>query len=162
MNILSKSVVIAALLNIAAIPLAYTEELRPSADFSPQQVVAIVLDALRNNNQPAQDAGIELTFRFAAPSNRANTGPIERFKTMVKSPAYRDLINHSVYEMGKIRIFQDHALIPILVTAHDGHTAAYMFRLGKQTLQPYDGAWMTESVYPIELIPLEKDSGVSA
>ena len=162
MNILSKSAVIAALLNIAAIPLAYTEELQPSAEFSPQQVVEILLDALRNNNQPVEDAGIELTFRFAAPSNRASTGPIERFKTMVKSPAYRDLINHSVYEMGQIRIFQDHALIPIVVTAHDGHTAAYMFRLGKQTLQPYDGAWMTEAVYPIELIPVEKDSGVSA
>lgn len=162
MNILSKSVVIAALLNIAAIPLAYTEELQPSADYSPQQVVEIILDALQNNNQPVEDAGIELIFRFAAPSNRASTGPIERFKSMVKSPSYRDLINHSVYEMGQIKIVQDHALIPIVITTQDGHTAAYMFRLGKQTQQPYDGAWMTEAVYPIELLPFERDSGVSA
>ncbi|MEM7292272.1 MAG: DUF4864 domain-containing protein [Pseudomonadota bacterium] len=139
-----------------------TEDVTPSADYSPAEVVRIVMDALAQNDMPYTDAGIETTFRFAAPSNRAMTGPIERFKNLVKSPTYRDLIGHSVYEVGKIQTTEDSAYVPILLAAKDGRTVAYMFKLGKQVEAPFVDAWMTEAVYPIQLMPVDKDSGVSA
>ena len=146
------------MLNSAAVSAA---EVQPGPQFSPREVVEIVLDALSENDTPSSDAGIELTFRFAAPSNRQVTGPIERFATMVKSEAYRDLINHERYQIGEIRQSDSRAFVPVVLSSNDGRTVAFMFRLGKQADEPYEGAWMTEAVYPVSVMELEESSGVS-
>ena len=60
----------------SADPLA--EDLVPDPALTPEQVVRIQLEALRNND--AGDRGIAVAFRFASPGNRQNTGPLPRFK----------------------------------------------------------------------------------
>ena len=47
---------------------------RPSSALQPGDVVEIVIDALANNDYPFPDAGIETTFNFASPANKAQTG----------------------------------------------------------------------------------------
>ena len=54
----------------------------------------IQLNSLKNNNTPYKDAGIEQTWEFAHPINKASTGPLERFKQMIYSDSYKILINH--------------------------------------------------------------------
>ena len=49
---------------------------RPSAEHAPQEVVRIQMEALRYNDE--KNRGIEIAFRFASPSNKADTGPLPR------------------------------------------------------------------------------------
>ena len=153
---------LALCLLIFGVSQARADSIHPGPQFSPREVVEIVMNALGDNNSPSADAGIELTFRFAAPSNKRVTGPIERFAEMVKGETYRPLIDHREYEVGAIRESGNNAFVPIILSASDGRTMAYMFRLGKQVEAPFEGAWMTEAVYPIDLLPVDKSSGVSA
>ncbi len=43
---------------------------------------------------PYEDRGIEVTFNFASPTNKRMTGPLERFKVMVRNSVYGPMINH--------------------------------------------------------------------
>ena len=52
---------------------------QPALNLEPAEIVRIVINALANNDDPYPDAGIETTYNFASPSNKANTGPLERF-----------------------------------------------------------------------------------
>src|SRR6478735_3394052 len=63
----------------------------PRKEYEPDQVVQIVMDALQNNDD--HDAGIVTTFNFASPGNKRLTGPVERFIPMVRSAAYRSMLN---------------------------------------------------------------------
>ena len=58
------------------------EQLQPNPNLTPEDVIRIQVEALQNND--SQDTGIEITFRFASPANRQLTGPLNRFKRMVR------------------------------------------------------------------------------
>ena len=62
--------------------------IKPNNNIEPYQVVKIQLESLQNNNSPSIDNGIEQTWEFAHPSNKKNTGPLDRFKVMLKGKAY--------------------------------------------------------------------------
>ena len=57
----------------------------PSVNIKPSEVVQIVVDALRVNDPQTGDKGIATVWRFAAPSNKAITGPLARFSQMIKA-----------------------------------------------------------------------------
>ena len=46
------------------------------------------------NDTPYMDQGIEQTWEFAHPSNQRFTGPLSRFKEMIKGESYNMLLNH--------------------------------------------------------------------
>ena len=58
----------------------------PNPDITPAEVIAIQLHGLQYNDTPEIDAGIHQTWEFAHPRNRAMTGPLPRFATMLKGP----------------------------------------------------------------------------
>ena len=126
-------------------------ELVPSPDYRPADVVGIQMQALGSNDIPFEDAGIELTWRFASPSNKAVTGPLERFKTLFSSPAYLPMINHVELEIGEATLVDGEALVPVLITDGSGNKAGYMFTLGQQTQQPFENCWMTTGVIRMTL-----------
>ena len=64
----------------------------PNPSLNPSDVVKMQLTAMQQND--ASNLGIEVTFRFASPSNRRYTGPLERFIRLVKNPSYKHLLNH--------------------------------------------------------------------
>ncbi len=115
----------------------------PKPELSPQEVVRIVLDALRKNDTPREDAGIETTFRFASAANKEVTGPLERFKKMVKAPRYRPLLNHKSARMGISLVDGNTATQRVTITAADGKEAVYEFVLSKDA---ETGCWMTDAV----------------
>lgn len=118
----------------------------PSPALSPDDVVSIQLDALRHNDSPSRDAGIATTFLFASPANRVATGPFDRFADLVKTSAYRAMINHRRVERGPIRIDGEEARQRVVVYSATGVRVAYMFLLSRQRGGPYDGCWMTDGV----------------
>ena len=68
------------------------ETIKPNIKIDPYQVVIIQLNSLKNNDNPVIDSGIEQTWEFAHPDNKINTGPLEKFKKMIKGDAYKMLL----------------------------------------------------------------------
>ena len=56
---------------------------RPSKSLSATDVVALQLSALSENEAPG-DLGLARTFDFASERNKEVTGPLERFKEMIR------------------------------------------------------------------------------
>ncbi len=119
---------------------------QPNPNLSPEQVITIVLEALQRNDEQAPDSGIATAFRFASPGNRAATGPLERFIQLVKSPAYKPLLNHKTAARGAVRIADDIARQRVTLTAANGERIVYLFTVSKQTEDPYKNCWMTDGV----------------
>ena len=122
--------------------------LEPSADYTPQQVVEIVVDALRTNAATPDDAGIATVYRFASPGNRAHTGPLERFTRMIKL-GFDDMLAHVSSRFDEMRVVDDKALQAVWLTTPSGEEVGYAFQLGRQQGGDYDGMWMTEAVLPL-------------
>jgi hypothetical protein len=115
----------------------------PKPELTPEQVIEIQLEALRKNDVPTPDAGIATTFRFASPSNRKVTGPLERFSTIVKSPGYKPMIGHRIAGYGPIQVKGGLASCRVTVVAADGQAFEYEFRLSKD---PESNCWFTDGV----------------
>jgi len=124
--------------------------LTPSPELSPEDVVSIQLEALRHNDTPTRDAGIATTFLFASPANRVATGPLDRFADLVKTSAYRAMIDHRRVERGPMHVDGDDARQRVVVYSATGARVAYMFLLSRQHGGPYDGCWMTDGVTRID------------
>ena len=69
----------------------------------PAEVVKIQLVGLMDNDKDFKDSGIEQTWNFAHPNNKKATGPLDKFKTMIKSDNYQMMINHISHTITKIR-----------------------------------------------------------
>ena len=145
------AIIIAAPMGHAAIstPEKAPGAAQPRPDLAPEDVVAIVIEALANNDDPYPDAGIETTFRFASPQNRANTGPLERFTRMVKQYPYRDLIDHRKRDISEVVFVGNDAYLVVKLIVSSGREAAYAFRLSRQGDGQYQGMWMTDAVWPL-------------
>ena len=78
------------------------ELLKPNNELKPFDVVKIQLSALKNNNKPYQNAGIEQTWEFAHPSNKKFTGPLSRFIKLLNDEGYNVLLNHMEHKIVEI------------------------------------------------------------
>jgi len=120
----------------------------PETDLPPQAVIQILVDALRTNDPKAGDQGIATVWRFAAPNNKASTGPLPRFTAMLKG-GFGEMLNHIKSEFGPIEIEDDVAHQAVLLITPTGDEVAYLFRLARQKTGEFEGMWMTEAVFPI-------------
>lgn len=135
-------------------------DLVPDPALTAINVVRIQLAALSRNDTPRPDAGIEITFRFASPDNRRQTGPLPRFIQLVKTPVYSPMVAHRAAKVGEPMRSGDKQMVTVVLTARNGAKAAYMFILGKQT-EDCDGCWMTEAVMRIPMDHVRAGSELS-
>ena len=122
---------------------------QPSVEREPAEVVQIVIEALQNNDQPFIDAGIATTYAFASPSNKANTGPLPRFASMVKGAPYGILVDHVAHEFSEVVLAGQNAYQMVRIKGPDGSQVIFAFRLGQQGEGEFEGMWMTEAVWPV-------------
>jgi len=118
----------------------------PKPELSPKEVVRTVMEALQHNDQPWPDGGIETAFNFASPSNKAMTGPLERFIPLVKNPLYVSLINPSSIEYGTPTEDNGRASLVVTVMGEAGEKIHYRFVLSRQNAAPFTDCWMTDGV----------------
>jgi len=120
------------------------QDARPSPSITPEGVIDIQLEALKHNDVPTQDNGIEICFRFASPGNKAFTGPLSRFKRMIRNPLYDHMIN-----------FEDATFAPAntsgttwrISLTKGGSTRVFLWGLSKQQGSgEFANCWMTDSV----------------
>ena len=126
---------------------ALSEELQPGPNLSPGDVIKIQVEALQYNN--SQDAGIAVTFRFASAANKHVTGPLNRFKRLLKSPDYKPMLNHKTAEYGPLEISDNTATQRVTIIDPNGKASIYLFELSKQTSGPCQNCWMTDSVIAV-------------
>ena len=122
----------------------------PNPKLSPADVVSAQLQALKHNDDPEPDAGIRTTFRFASPSNRSHTGPVERFIRMVKSEEYAAMLNYQSDLRSEVMVQQGAARQKVTLIDSAGKQATYVFILSKQAGPPCSGCWMTDSVFRVD------------
>ncbi|HET7458656.1 MAG TPA: DUF4864 domain-containing protein [Gemmatimonadaceae bacterium] len=123
---------------------------KPSPTLAPERVVAIQLDALQHNDTPSADFGIATAFQFASPANRVATGPLDRFAGLVKTPAYRAMINFARAEFAPMRVDGDRARQRVTVFSAAGRRVSYVFLLSRQQGGEFDGCWMTDGVTRVD------------
>lgn len=119
---------------------------RPDPSLSPEAVVQLQLDALRANDDPYADSGIETAFVFASPAVRRVVGPFDRFAKVVRSERYESLLDFDRVGTTPIERAGDDARQEVTVVDGDGRETVYEFRLARQVTGKLAGCWLTEAV----------------
>ena len=123
------------------------ELLKPTPEINPEEVVKIQLSSLMNNNEPYLNAGIEQTWEFAHPSNRAFTGPIQRFTQMMYAPSYAVMLDHKKHEIIEVKLDKNIAYFFIELTSIDGKMYGFRWTLEKVKEEGgFKNCWMTTAV----------------
>ena len=122
----------------------------PKPTLKPNEVVRIQLQAMQKND--FADHGIEITFRFASPSNKIQTGPLKRFIKLVKNPSYRHLLNHLSVYFKDLTIKGNSAIQDVIITTTTGQLIGYRFHLSLQKIPKYLDCWMTDAVMPFDIL----------
>ena len=123
------------------------ELLKPTPEINPEEVVKIQLSSLMNNNEPYLNAGIEQTWEFAHPSNRAFTGPIQRFTQMMYAPSYAVMLDHKKHDIIEVKLDKYIAYFFIELTSIDGKMFGFKWTLEKVKEEGgFKNCWMTTAV----------------
>ena len=135
------------------IGLSNAELQKPNNIIQPIQVVKIQLSSLMKNDYPYKDSGIEQTWEFAHPNNQKYTGPIEKFKMMLKGDSYSMLLNHSENKVTQIYISEDTATFEITVLDKEKKYYKFKWQVEKYKEDgPLKDCWLTTAVsQPIPL-----------
>ncbi len=88
---------------LISISISKAEIIKPNSKINPSEVVKIQLLGLQKNNDGFEDSGIEQTWNFAHPNNKKATGPLDKFKRMIKGNNYQMMINHISHTITEIR-----------------------------------------------------------
>ncbi len=147
---------VTALLILLTAPVgaSHLPQTEPDPSLSPQDVVSIQIEALQNNDIPYEDRGIEVTFNFASPANKRMTGPLERFKAMVRNPVYGPMINHRSAKYENLVVEGEFARIDVVLNSKEGAYLGYRFILSRQHGNEHEGSWMTDAVIPFDFVSL--------
>ena len=121
-----------------------SEALVPRPAFSPGDVIRIQIAALRHNDE--QDRGIEVAFRFASPANRARTGPLSRFITMIRNGPYALMLGFREASYGPVESRGSRARQRVTLSG-ERTSVTYWFYLSRQSEAPHVDCWMTDAVY---------------
>ena len=135
------------LITLFATSTSYAELIKPNNGIEPFLVVQIQLKSLKQNDNPKKDNGIEQTWEFAHPNNQKNTGPLDRFKTMIKGKSYVMLLNHLDHKIVEVKSTDLTALFE--VTVLDKNKVYYKFKWAVEKYikdGPLKDCWLTTMV----------------
>jgi hypothetical protein len=126
---------------------SYADLIKPNNGIEPYQVVKIQLRGLKKNDEPSKDSGIEQTWEFAHPDNQKNTGPLAKFKTMLKGNSYQMLLNHLEHEVSEIQITENIATFEVTILDKSKKYYKFKWIVEKLTNEgPLKGCWLTVMV----------------
>ena len=126
---------------------------KPKSKIAPDEVIKIQLQSLKKNDTPYKDVGIEQTWEFAHPVNQIFTGPLDRFKQMIKGENYNMLLNHISHEISEIYKDENKAVFKVVIL--DQNKKFFQFRWQVEKFLesgPLQNCWLTTVVsQPIPL-----------
>ena len=129
------------------ISFSHADLIKPNSNLKPFDVLKIQLNSLKNNNSPYKDAGIEQTWEFAHPINKASTGPLERFKQMIYSESYKILISHENTNAIILKESSDKFVLKVYVLSKEKKKYYYIWQMEKVKKEgTLKNCWMTTGV----------------
>ena len=132
---------------LISISISKSEILKPSSNIKPSEVVKIQLLGLQNNNDGFEDSGIEQTWNFAHPNNKKATGPLDKFKTMIKSNNYQMMINHISHTITQIRGGDNWVQFEVIILDNKKIYHKFNWQVEKYTEDgPLKDCWLTTMV----------------
>ena len=108
------------------------ELLKPTPNLQPQEVISIQLNALKDNNNPYEDAGIEQKWVFAHPSNKIFTGPLSNFIKIMYSSSYVIMLYHLEYN--------------IILVSNEVNVSYFFIELTDKEASKFGFRWIMEKV----------------
>ncbi|MDC0163299.1 DUF4864 domain-containing protein [Candidatus Pelagibacter sp.] len=127
--------------------LAYGDLIKPNIEIEPKKVVKIQLSALMKNNSPYKDWGIIQTWEFAHPNNQKMTGPIEKFKNMIKTDSYSMLLSHSDHEIVEVYKSKDVATFEVTILDNKKKYYKFKWQVEKYNIEgTLKDCWLTTAV----------------
>ena len=150
---MKKNLFIIIILSIFIFTKANVELIKPSSNIEPYKVVKIQLSSLMKNNYPNKDSGIEQTWEFAHPNNQKYTGPLEKFKIMLKGESYKMLLNHLDHKIVAVQVGNGFADYEVTVLDVEKKYYKFNWRVEKYQLEGnLKNCWLTTMVsQPIPL-----------
>ena len=126
---------------------SFADVLKPSVNIDPKQVVLIQLKALMKNDSPYKDRGIEQTWEFAHPNNQRMTGPLDRFKRMLKGVSYSMLIDHKENTVTEIYKSSTLATYEVVILDKDKQYFKFKWKVEKNNKEgKLLDCWLTTAV----------------
>lgn len=118
----------------------------PSPDLHPDQVLRIQLSALKANDVPTTNHGIEVAHRFCTAESRAILGTPSQFAQLFRDPMYSPLLNFKSVTFEPTYLKSDRASVRFTVSCAKGCEANYIAHLVVEISGPDVGCWMTDSI----------------
>ncbi len=142
-----ENIIFVILISLLLTNFAKADLIKPNSGIEPIQVVKIQLRGLKNNDQLYKDGGIEQTWEFAHPKNRKFTGPLTKFKSMIKGDDFSMLLNHKEHKVKEIFLSDDVATFEVIVLNSDKEYFKFKWQVEKfkkdGTLK---NCWLTTAV----------------
>ena len=132
---------------LISISISKAELLQPNSEIKPSDVVKIQLLGLQKNNDVFEDSGIEQTWNFAHPNNKKATGPLERFKRMIKGNNYQMMINHLSHTITQVRRGDSWVQFEVILLDKEKIYHKFNWQVEKYTKEgPLKDCWLTTIV----------------
>ena len=125
------------------------DESYPNPELEADKVVSLQILAMQQNDE--FDNGIEVTFRFASPQNKLQTGPLSNFIMLVKNIPYSPLLNHLDANYLDLKVDGNQAVQEVIITTSKGYRKGFRFLLSIQQGKQFKNCWMTDAVIPFEI-----------
>ena len=130
-----------------SISISKAELLKPNSQINPSEVVKIQLKSLQKNNDGFEDSGIEQTWNFAHPNNKKATGPLEKFKRMIKGNNYKMMINHLSHTVTQVTSGDDWVQFEVILLDKKKIYHKFNWQVEKYTGDgPLKNCWLTTMV----------------
>ena len=134
----------------------YADIIKPAENLTAYDVIKIQLNALKNNNKPNKNSGIEQTWAFAHPENKKITGPYKRFQKMLFGDQYKVLLNHESHKIKLIVSSKNKYIYNVDIISNDKKMYFYEWHLEKSTNDKCSNCWFTTIVSP----PIDKGNTI--
>ncbi|KAB2069401.1 hypothetical protein ES319_A08G093600v1 [Gossypium barbadense] len=130
----------------------------PRLTFSAEEAVQHQLDALKYNDQPRQDYGIEVMYRFAGfdPFERStyfgpffDLGQFERFRRIFHHSSYRVLLGHKERKILSSLFVKENQFKQRvwILGSRPNEDEIFEFTMVQRIGGSWDGYWLTESLH---------------
>ena len=142
-----ENIIFVILISLLLTNFAKADLIKPNSGIEPIQVVKIQLRGLKNNDQLYQDGGIEQTWEFAHPKNRKFTGPLTKFKSMIKGDDFSMLLNHKEHKVKEVFLSDDVATFEVIVLNSDKEYFKFKWHVEKFKKEgTLKNCWLTTAV----------------
>ena len=130
-----------------SISISKAEIIKPNSNIEPSEVVKIQLLGLQKNNDGFEDSGIEQTWNFAHPNNKKATGPLDKFKRMIKGNNYQMMINHISHTVTEIRGSDNMVQFEVIILDNEKIYHKFNWQVEKYIEDgPLKDCWLTTMV----------------